>query len=138
MKKYRIVSKRTKCIRQCRKISLRLKKPEWIVEIKKYDNSVAYRQKKFQENVVLCGEAIDYIASADLSETTDRNMLMRLLPQAIQILNDEERFVIMASYFNNEADVRIGKVIGKSRRRVCTIRKGALAKIRKFLETHKI
>jgi len=137
MKKYRIVSKRTKCIRKRRKVTIRLKKPEWMIEITKFDNSLAYRQRKFQENVILCGEAITYIASEDdLSETTYKRTLMRLLPQAMQVLSKQEQIIIESFYFCEVGDKEIGEIIGKSRRRTQELRIAALSKMKNFLKTH--
>ncbi len=72
--------------------------------------------------------------SEPLDEIIMRKIMIEKLPEAISILNDEEKEIIRQLYFNHISERDLGKILGVPRTTISYRKDRTLKKLKKFFE----
>lgn len=130
MKKYRIVSHR----------SFQLKKAlqPWQIELRRSLWREHKQYLKYIKRIISLGDNLQYVPSDnDTATQAITNSLIKLLPEAMSVLTQIERNVIVCYFYEDMNDTEIAEATGKSKQTVNKCRKRALLKMQKFYELKK-
>ena len=127
MKKYRVVKTAPKELAPWKREILR---SGWRIQH-------LYKSEK-KHQIQYAGDAIEDIPSGEDTYISVRNRINHsALYEAIEKLDENERFIIRSYFFANLNDHEIGELIGESQQVVSYRRLQALEKLRKFLKSEK-
>ena len=131
MRKYRIVSGDFKNIKR--------QLEPWAVYLVRERWRERYRKRMERKRRVMhFGEAIEIISeSENVAERAISNLEYENLHRALLALNEKERYIIKAYYFEQRSDREIGEVTGNAQQTINDIRHAVLCKMLKFLENKK-
>ncbi len=131
MRKYRIVSGAFKDIKR--------KLEPWEEYLRREHWRERYRERmERKRRVMLFGEVIEMISeSENVAEKAISNVDYENLHRALLTLNEKERYIIKAYYFQQMSDREIGEVTGNAQQTVNDVRHAVLYKMLKILEGKK-